>query len=62
MDSIKQLYLKYFVSWLQSLQRRWTSRLDCSNEYTDFITASESDAHGAFFLECDETRIWPATN
>lgn len=55
------MYLEYLVSRLQALQGCWASRLDSSNEYTHLITTSQSDTDGPFFLECDETRIWPAT-
>jgi hypothetical protein len=60
--SFELLYLQDLVSWLQSLQGCRTSRLHCSNEYTDFVTTSKSDAHRALFLECDETGIWPVTS
>ncbi|CAG0918003.1 unnamed protein product [Notodromas monacha] len=51
-----------FVSRLQTLNESRRTRLYCSHEYPDLVSARQSDSNRAFFSEADESRGIASSN
>src|SRR5690349_5514476 len=51
------VYFEQFITWYETLHRCWAVLLNCCHKNSNFVASSQSNANGAFFLECDVSRL-----